>query len=153
MHAYPGRTFGQLYHRFFRTNDLADGRLVLGERTLELAEVYVPVLADGGDGDGSLRSPPCHHVAELLPGAPAVRLETAPGRPPGRADRAGRARDDVGGARPLPRRALIGRRRAAPPRPHGPDGRSYLDGMPRALTIALLLAALRGPGRRGRRTR
>ena len=29
MHAYPGRTFGQLYHRFFRTNDLADGRLAL----------------------------------------------------------------------------------------------------------------------------
>ena len=25
MHAYPGRTFGQLYHRFFRTNDLAQG--------------------------------------------------------------------------------------------------------------------------------
>ena len=25
MHAYPGRTFGQLYHRFFRINDLADG--------------------------------------------------------------------------------------------------------------------------------
>ena len=25
MHAYPGRTFGQLYHRFFRTNDLAEG--------------------------------------------------------------------------------------------------------------------------------
>ena len=32
MHAYPGRTFGQLYHRFFRTNDLADGRLALDRR-------------------------------------------------------------------------------------------------------------------------
>ena len=29
MHAYPGRTFGQLYHRFFRTNDLANGQLAL----------------------------------------------------------------------------------------------------------------------------
>ena len=29
MHAYPGRTFGQLYHRFFRTNDLADGRFAV----------------------------------------------------------------------------------------------------------------------------
>ena len=27
MHAYPGRTMGQLYHRFFRVNELADGRL------------------------------------------------------------------------------------------------------------------------------
>ena len=27
MHAYPGRTMGQLYHRFFRVNDLADGAL------------------------------------------------------------------------------------------------------------------------------
>ena len=33
MHAYPGRTFGQLYHRFFRTNDLADGRLALEDGT------------------------------------------------------------------------------------------------------------------------
>ena len=79
MHAYPGRTFGQLYHRFFRTNDLADGRLVLGERTLELAEVRVPVLAVAGRGDGIAPVAACHHVAELLPGAPAVRLETAPG--------------------------------------------------------------------------
>src|SRR5207253_2952256 len=32
MHAYPGRTFGQLYHRFFRVNDLADGVLELTGR-------------------------------------------------------------------------------------------------------------------------
>ena len=32
MHAYPGRTMGQLYHRFFRVNDLADGRFELGDR-------------------------------------------------------------------------------------------------------------------------
>src|SRR3954452_19468918 len=29
MLAYPGRTFAQLYHRFFRVNDLADGRIEL----------------------------------------------------------------------------------------------------------------------------
>ena len=50
MHAYPGRTFGQLYHRFFRTNDLAAGRLELGGRTLDLAAVRVPVLSIAGDG-------------------------------------------------------------------------------------------------------
>ena len=52
MHAYPGRTFGQLYHRFFRTNDLADGRIALEDRTLDLADVKVPVLSVAGRGDG-----------------------------------------------------------------------------------------------------
>jgi polyhydroxyalkanoate synthase len=79
MHAYPGRTFGQLYHRFFRSNDLADGRLALTDRTLDLADVKVPVLAIAGRGDGIAPVAACHHVGELLPNAPAVRLETAPG--------------------------------------------------------------------------
>jgi polyhydroxyalkanoate synthase subunit PhaC len=79
MHAYPGRTFGQLYHRFFRSNDLADGRLALSDRTLELADVRVPVLAVAGEGDGIAPVAACHHVGELLPNAPSVRLETAPG--------------------------------------------------------------------------
>ncbi len=47
MHAYPGRTFGQLYHRFFRSNDLADGRLALSDRVLDLAD---------GEGPGARRS-------------------------------------------------------------------------------------------------
>jgi polyhydroxyalkanoate synthase len=79
MHAYPGRTFGQLYHRFFRSNDLADGRLALTGRTLDLADVKAPVLAIAGRGDGIAPVAACHHVGELLPNAPAVRLETAPG--------------------------------------------------------------------------
>jgi polyhydroxyalkanoate synthase len=79
MQAYPGRTFGQLYHRFFRTNDLADGRLELGERTLDLADVRVPVLAIAGRGDGIAPVAACHHVGGLLPAAPSVTLETAPG--------------------------------------------------------------------------
>jgi polyhydroxyalkanoate synthase subunit PhaC len=79
MHAYPGRTFGQLYHRFFRTNDLARGMLALTDRTLDLADVAVPVLAIAGRGDGIAPVQACHHVGELLTGSPAVRLETAPG--------------------------------------------------------------------------
>ncbi len=79
MHAYPGRTFGQLYHRFFRTNDLADGRLALTDGTLDLADVRAPVLAVAGLGDGIAPVGACHHVAELLTGAPPVQLETAPG--------------------------------------------------------------------------
>jgi polyhydroxyalkanoate synthase len=79
MHAYPGRTFGQLYHRFFRSNDLADGRLALTGRTLELADARVPVLAIAGRGDGIAPVPACHHVADLLPNAASVELEDAPG--------------------------------------------------------------------------
>jgi polyhydroxyalkanoate synthase subunit PhaC len=76
MHAYPGRTFGQLYHRFFRSNDLADGRLALSDRTLELADVGGPVLAIAGEGDGIAPVAACHHLGDLLP---SVQLETAPG--------------------------------------------------------------------------
>jgi polyhydroxyalkanoate synthase len=79
MHAYPGRTFGQLYHRFFRVNDLADGHLVLSDREIDLRDVDVPVLSIAGDADVLAPRPAVHHVAALLPNAPEVRLETAPG--------------------------------------------------------------------------
>jgi polyhydroxyalkanoate synthase subunit PhaC len=79
MHAYPGRTFGQLYHRFFRTNDLADGRLALTDRTIDLADATVPLLAIAGRGDGIAPVPACHHVGDLVPNAARVQLETAPG--------------------------------------------------------------------------
>jgi polyhydroxyalkanoate synthase subunit PhaC len=78
MHAYPGRTFGQLYHRFFRTNDLADGRLALTDTTIDLADVRIPLLAIAGRGDGIAPVAACHHVADLVTEAP-VALETAPG--------------------------------------------------------------------------
>jgi polyhydroxyalkanoate synthase subunit PhaC len=79
MQAYPGRTFGQLYHRFFRSNDLAGGQLALSDRTLDLADVRVPVLSIAGRGDGIAPVAACHHVGELLTGARSVQLETAPG--------------------------------------------------------------------------
>ena len=79
MHAYPGRTFGQLYHRFFRTNDLAEGRLALTDRTIDLADATAPLLAVAGRGDGIAPVAACHHLAELVPDARSLRLETAPG--------------------------------------------------------------------------
>ena len=66
MHAYPGRTFGQLYHRFFRTNDLADGRFAVTGGTLDLADIRVPVLSVAGRGDGIAPVAACHHVESLL---------------------------------------------------------------------------------------
>jgi polyhydroxyalkanoate synthase subunit PhaC len=78
MHAYPGRTFGQLYHRFFRTNDLADGRFAVRGGTIDLADVHAPVLSVAGRGDGIAPVAACHHVEALLRNA-QVELATAPG--------------------------------------------------------------------------
>jgi len=79
MHAYPGRTFGQLYHRFFRVNELAGGKLEMGHREVDLADAHVPVLAVAGESDGIAPRGAVFHVAELVPNAPDVRLQTAPG--------------------------------------------------------------------------
>ncbi len=79
MLAYPGRTFGQLYHRFFRANDLAGGHLELADRTIRLEDARVPVMSVAGTGDGIAPLPAVHAIGELLPNAPEVRLEAAPG--------------------------------------------------------------------------
>jgi polyhydroxyalkanoate synthase len=79
MIAYPGRTFGQLYHRFFIVNELAEGRLELPDGTVDLADVQVPVLVVAGRGDGIAPKEAVHAVVDLLPNAPSVRYETAPG--------------------------------------------------------------------------
>lgn len=79
MAAYPGRTFGQLYHRFFIVNELAGGRLELPGGVADLADVRVPVLVVAGEGDGIAPQEAVHAVVDLLPNSPAVRYETAPG--------------------------------------------------------------------------
>ena len=79
MLAYPGRTFGQLYHRFFIVNDLADGCVEVSDRRVDLADVRVPVLVVAGEGDGIAPEPAVRAVVDLLPNAPSVRYETAPG--------------------------------------------------------------------------
>ena len=86
MFAYPGRTFGQLYHAFFRVNSLAGGKVELREgHEIDLADVRQPVLSVAGR---------------------RRRARAQGGRPPrGRAAaqrRRGAARD---GARRPPRRA------------------------------------------------
>src|SRR3954464_8699354 len=83
MLAYPGRTFGQLYHQFFRVNELAGGTLELGDHCIELAKIDVPVLSVGGSSDVLAPIDAVHHVGALLPSSPDVRLETRPGGHPG----------------------------------------------------------------------
>lgn len=81
MEAYPGRSMAQIYHTFIRTNHLSSGKITLkGERTLTLEEVTVPVLNIAGKGDLFFAPPAsAYRLGELLPNAPHVRLETAPG--------------------------------------------------------------------------
>jgi polyhydroxyalkanoate synthase len=79
MLAYPGRTFGQLYHRFFRVNELSGGRLRLSYREIDVRKVRAPVLAVAGVADVLAPRAAVHHVGGLLPNAADVRLETAPG--------------------------------------------------------------------------
>lgn len=79
MAAYPGRTFGQLYHRFFRTNDLADGTVDLGGRIIALTGVTVPTLVVAGANDGIAPKAAVERLTGLLDNAVSVRFEVAPG--------------------------------------------------------------------------
>lgn len=79
MTAYPGRTFGQLYHRFVKGNALAEGRMEVGERTIDLADIDVPVLVFAGNTDGIAPLAAVRPVVDLLTGAPETRFEIVPG--------------------------------------------------------------------------
>jgi polyhydroxyalkanoate synthase len=79
MIAYPGRSFGQLYHRFVRTNTLATGRFQLGRRTIELSAITAPVLVFAGATDGIAPVGSVRAVVPLLTGAAEARFEIVPG--------------------------------------------------------------------------
>ncbi len=79
MTAYPGRTFGQLYHRMIRHNELVDGVVHFEGRDISFADIGVPVLAFGGAGDAIAPVACVRPVVDLLTGAPEVRFEVVPG--------------------------------------------------------------------------
>ena len=79
MIAYPGRSFGQLYHRFVRSNALNTGRFELGNRTIELSAIKAPVLVFAGATDGIAPVNAVKAVVPLLTGAADVRFEIVPG--------------------------------------------------------------------------
>ena len=79
MLAYPGRTFGQLYHAFFRVNELAGGKVHLSDESIDLAKVRQPVLSVAGGADVLAPRAAVRHVADLLPNAKEVILRDAPG--------------------------------------------------------------------------
>jgi polyhydroxyalkanoate synthase len=79
MIAYPGRTFGQLYHRFVKGNVLVTGRFDLDDRTISIADIRAPVLVFGGATDGIAPVPAVKALVPLLTGAEQVRFEIVPG--------------------------------------------------------------------------
>jgi len=79
MIAYPGRTFGQLYHRFFRANDLADGTVTVDGRIISLSEITVPTLVIAGEGDGIAPRRAVYRLVDVLENAQDVRFELCPG--------------------------------------------------------------------------
>jgi polyhydroxyalkanoate synthase subunit PhaC len=80
MIAYPGRTFGQLYHRLLKGNALVDGTFDLDDgRTLSVADITVPVLVFGGANDGIAPIGAVKPVVSLLTGSREVRFEIVPG--------------------------------------------------------------------------
>ena len=77
--AYPGRTFGQLYHRFLKANMLAGGAMELGDRTIALSSIRVPVLVFAGADDGIAPVRAVQAVMPQLSGSPDARFEIVPG--------------------------------------------------------------------------
>jgi polyhydroxyalkanoate synthase len=62
-----------------RDNDLADGTIDLGNGLISLSDVTVPVLIIAGNDDVIAPKPAVHHLGDLLPNAPEVVLDSAPG--------------------------------------------------------------------------
>ncbi len=79
MIAYPGRTFGQLYHRFVKANALVGGTFELDDRVIALADIKAPVLVFGGATDGIAPVPAVKAVVPMLTGSREVRFEIVPG--------------------------------------------------------------------------
>ena len=79
MIAYPGRTFGQLYHRFVKGNALVGGEFELDDRTIKLAAITAPVLVFGGATDGIAPIASVNAVMPLLTGSAEARFEIVPG--------------------------------------------------------------------------
>jgi polyhydroxyalkanoate synthase len=79
MIAYPGRTFGQLYHRMIKHNQLRTGKVNISGHEIDLAAIKVPVLVFAGNTDGIAPISSVKAVLPLLRNAREVRFEIVPG--------------------------------------------------------------------------
>jgi len=79
MIAYPGRTFGQLYHRVLKANELLSGTVNLSGHAINVADIKVPVLIFAGNTDGIAPIRSVQALVPLLKNASEVRFEIVPG--------------------------------------------------------------------------
>ena len=79
MIAYPGRTFGQLYHRMIRGNELATGTVHFEGQDISFADITVPLLSFGGANDTIAPVRCVRPIEDLVPNAPEMRFEVVPG--------------------------------------------------------------------------
>jgi polyhydroxyalkanoate synthase subunit PhaC len=79
MTAYPGRSFGQLYHRLLTGDALDEGTFDLGDRTASVGDIAVPVLVFAGATDGIAPIAAVKALVPLLTGSPEVSFEIASG--------------------------------------------------------------------------
>lgn len=79
MIAYPGRSFGQLYHRMVKHNQLKSGVIDLNGHDIRVDSITVPVLVFAGNTDGIAPVKAVSALVPLLPNAEEVRFEIVPG--------------------------------------------------------------------------
>jgi len=79
MIAFPGRTFGQIYHRILKGNQLASGVVKLDDRAISLTDLRVPLLVFGGAGDGIAPVKCVRPLVDLVPNVKKLRFEIVPG--------------------------------------------------------------------------
>lgn len=79
MIAYPGRTFGQMYHRMVKKNQLRDGVVHFEGHEIRVDSIKLPVLIFAGNTDGIAPVKAVRRLVDLLPNAKEVRFEIVPG--------------------------------------------------------------------------
>jgi len=79
MIAYPGRTFGQIYHRMLKRNQLNTGTVEVSGRVVDVANITAPVLVFAGNTDGIAPINAVRPLVTLLKNAQEVRFEIVPG--------------------------------------------------------------------------
>jgi polyhydroxyalkanoate synthase len=79
MLAYPGRSFGQLYHRMLKANQLLSGKVNLSGNEIDVAEITAPVMIFAGNTDGIAPINAVKALVPLLKNAREVRFEIVPG--------------------------------------------------------------------------
>jgi polyhydroxyalkanoate synthase len=79
MIAYPGRTFGQLYHRMLKHNQLRSGKVDFNGHEIDMAAITAPVLVFAGNTDGIAPIPAVKAIVNVLPNAHEIRFEIVPG--------------------------------------------------------------------------